>query len=54
MYGYTISHEDGAIDDSCWGFYGYEYAKAEALAALACTIESERKAKDHYAHDYAL
>jgi hypothetical protein len=30
IYGYTITDADGNDVDSCWGFYGFEYAKQEA------------------------
>jgi hypothetical protein len=34
VYGYTITDAHGDIVDSCWGFYGIEFAKEEAQAAL--------------------
>lgn len=54
VYGYVIENEDGDHEDSCWGFYGYEYAKAEALGALDYAIEAERKADAAMNHDCAL
>lgn len=50
VYGFTIDHacsfdEDGDPDDwseldSCWGFYGEEYARSEALMCLNHAIEA--------------
>jgi hypothetical protein len=31
VYGYDIEDQDGNVVDSCWGFYGYEHCKTEAL-----------------------
>ena len=31
IYGYTTKDQDGEVVDSCWGFYGYEHCKTEAL-----------------------
>ena len=31
VWGYTIEDGEGDHVDSCWGFYGFEYAKEEAL-----------------------
>lgn len=31
VYGFTIETPDGEHVDSCWGFYGFDYCKAEAL-----------------------
>ena len=30
VYGYQIKEKDGEETDSCWGFFGLEYCKAEA------------------------
>lgn len=54
VYGYVIENEDGDHDDSCWGFYGYEYAKAEMRAALDSAIEGERAANAFCNRDCAL
>jgi hypothetical protein len=35
VWGFVIKDEDGEIVDSCWGFYGREYAEEEGKAALA-------------------
>jgi hypothetical protein len=34
VYGYTITDKDGDEVDSCWGYYGIEYAEEEARSAL--------------------
>jgi len=34
VWGYSIDDADGNHVDSCWGFYGLEYAKSEALASV--------------------
>lgn len=39
VYGYTIEDAAGDIVDSCWGFYGDEYALQEATSALESCIE---------------
>lgn len=39
VYGYTITDSNSKEVDSCWGFYGLEYAREEAQAALASTIK---------------
>lgn len=40
VWGYVIEDEDGEHIDSCWGFYGIDYAKQEAAAALAAALET--------------
>lgn len=40
VWGYVIEDEDGEHVDSCWGFYGIEYAKQEAADALAAALET--------------
>ena len=35
VYGYVVKDEAGEHVDSCWGFFGLEYACQEAKAALA-------------------
>ena len=34
VWGYTIEDGDGDHIDSCWGFYGFETAKQEAIACI--------------------
>ena len=31
VWGYTVTDERGELVDSCWGFYGHEYCKQEAI-----------------------
>jgi hypothetical protein len=35
VWGYQIMGEDGEVVDSCWGFFGQDYAEQEMLEALA-------------------
>ena len=30
-WGYTIENPAGDVTDSCWGFYGFDYCKSEAI-----------------------
>ena len=34
IYGYVVTDPNGDEVDSCWGFFGYDFAKQEAKAAL--------------------
>lgn len=34
VWGYTIEDGEENLIDSCWGFYGFDYAKQEAIAAV--------------------
>jgi hypothetical protein len=47
VYGYIIEDEDGEDLDSCWGFYGFDYAKQEALDAAKHHVEEAAKAKQN-------
>jgi hypothetical protein len=40
VYGYIVKDADGEQVDSCWGFYGFEYAKEEGKSALDSSLES--------------
>ena len=33
VFGWTILDRTGEVVDSCWGFYGYEFAEEEAKRA---------------------
>ncbi len=44
VWGYVIKDEAGEVVDSCWGFYGREYAEQEGKAALKA--EKKYKAKE--------
>lgn len=46
IYGFEITDEDGEMLDSCWGFYGFDYCKKEALASAAHTV-SKLKSLSH-------
>lgn len=37
VYGYTIEDQTGAVVDSCWGFFGIDYAREEARSAADYT-----------------
>ena len=39
IWGYVIEDAAGEHVDSCWGFYGIDYAKEEAARALADALE---------------
>lgn len=43
VYGYVIEDEDGEERDSCWGFFGDDYAKQEMGAALERAMGYERR-----------
>jgi hypothetical protein len=34
VYGIVITDPDGEVVESCWGFYGFDYAKEEAASML--------------------
>jgi len=44
VYGYVVEGMDMAEIDSCWGFYGMEYAIAEAQSIVDWHIENRIKA----------
>jgi len=41
VYGYVVEDPDGNHRDSCWGFYGFEYACTEAREQLEWAIRHE-------------
>jgi hypothetical protein len=44
VYGIIIEDQNGQQYDSCWGFYGYDYAKREAASMLkACQKAVEKE-----------
>ena len=45
VYGYVIEGKDGDHLDSCWGFYGYDYALNEGESALVWQIDHQRKSR---------
>jgi hypothetical protein len=46
VWGVVIDDEDGELVDSCWGFYGYQYAKEEGERMLAYAQEHNTVNKD--------
>lgn len=52
VYGFNIETPDGYLLDSCWGFYGQQYATEEAIEAARHCAETEQSAQ-HFAaqHD---
>ncbi len=51
VWGYVIENDEGYDVDSCWGFYGEEYARQEGEAALAAC--EQRAAKEREEAKYA-
>lgn len=46
IYGYVIEDSDGAVVDSCWGFYGLDETKPEADAMVdAIDVDEIEKAR---------
>lgn len=43
VWGYQVTMPDGSFADSCWGFYGVEYAIEEAKEALDACIDHEAR-----------
>jgi hypothetical protein len=39
VYGYVVEDAKGANLDSCWGFYGYDYALEEARSIADCNAK---------------
>ena len=44
VYGYIIEDEEGDHVDSCWGFYGEEFAEQEGQSMLNYYNEQEKAA----------
>jgi len=42
VYGYEITDEDNEMIDSCWGFYGFDYCKKEAIGAANRLLTQHR------------
>jgi hypothetical protein len=46
VYGFTVEDPEGYVDDdSCWGFYGYDYCLEEARSVVDWMQEERTKAK---------
>ena len=43
VYGYQITDKDDNHVDSCWGYYGLDYAKQEAISVLDAEVNAARK-----------
>jgi hypothetical protein len=39
IYGYVVEDAEGETLDSCWNFYGFDYAKEEARNAAECAAD---------------
>lgn len=44
VYGYVVTGPDGEHRDSCWGFFGLEYAIDEARRVLTYEVQRSEKA----------
>lgn len=44
VYGYVIEDADGIEVDSCWGYFGFQYAKDSANEAVEALMESRARA----------
>lgn len=54
VYGYIVETLEGEHVDSCWGFYGYEYAKKEALEAFERAVKGAKQAEQMEKTAFAL
>lgn len=46
VWGYVIENEDGEHEDSCWGFFGLDWCRQEALEAVErCAAERAEQEK---------
>lgn len=43
VYGYTVEDENDEVLDSCWGFFGVDFVKQEAINSVNWWIEDRRK-----------
>ena len=43
VWGYRVEDADGKELVACWGFYGLECCKEEAMGILKCYVDKERK-----------
>ncbi len=53
VWGFDIS-QDGESLDSCWGFYGMDYCKHEAIESAECCLKSSAKVDRMEAETFAL
>ena len=54
VYGYVIENESGEHVDSCWGFYGFEYAKEQAAEALDTAVTDAKTRQQEVARGWAI
>jgi hypothetical protein len=54
VYGFVVESPDGEHLDSCWGFFGSEYAKESARDAAQACMEQEEKTDRMIRDNYAL
>ena len=52
VWGYVIEDGEQNLIDSCWGFYGFEYAKEEAFAAVPYNPPSFPYDPEHSVDDW--
>ena len=48
VWGISIQDSEDNVLDSCWGFYGFEYAKKEAMEMAESTFQAEQVRKLSY------
>lgn len=46
VYGYVVEDDAGNHVDSCWGFFGFDYCKSEAMAAAESALDKEIETLD--------
>jgi hypothetical protein len=54
VYGYVVEDEDGTDVDSCWGFFGLDYARGEAVNAADSHLAREARNLETVAGDIPL
>lgn len=54
VYGYIVEDEAGETLDSCWGFFGHEYAWEEGVSAAKSLMEGITKAEEMERNSFAL
>ena len=47
VWGYEIEDEDGEHLDSCWGFFGHDYAKGEAMEQFEYYVKKAEAVEAH-------
>lgn len=53
VYGYVVEDSYGETVDSCWGFYGFEYAQGELARVLAEGVETVKERRAQVARGWA-